>query len=323
MVKLKRGLVYLVLVVPIIFLFAACASEDSLVRKINSGRISSEDNLDYDLGEINIQGGKIRRTVTFINTGDEDLILKGAFTSCMCTTADIELIDGRIVGEFNTRLPNKWYEIIKPGQRFKVNIVFDPLYHGDKDFGPFKRTVYLITSAPPDDRFSTSLPMVKYGTVTAIRFSGKVLPEEKFMATTARRTFDKALGDFRFAETEHDVGVIKQSQGIVKYEFPFVYSGEGPITIEGTPTSCACTRAYTSAKRLTPGEEGILIVEFDPNLHEEPEGKFFKTISFLTDPAQEERVELRIWAQIDLDLGPQAYKLIEHKEEDEKDNDEH
>ena len=77
---------------------------------------------------------------------------------------------------------------------------------------------------------------------------------------------------------------------------------------------------------LAPGEEGILTVEFDPNLHEEPEGKFFKTIAFLTDPVQEERVELRIWAQIDLDLGPDAYKLKGHKEEDEdheEDNDEH
>jgi hypothetical protein len=329
MMNANKGRLLLAITTLVAFFLVACSGNtgaDSLFRVTNSGKVGSEDSLDYDLGDINIKGGMVRRTATFINNGKEDLILKGAFTSCMCTTADIELMDGRISGEFGTKLSTKWHEVIKPGERFKVNIVFDPLFHGEDDVGPFKRTVYLITSAPPDDRLSTTLPMIKYGTVTTIRFSGNVLSEKDFKTTTSLRVFNEALGDFRFAETEHDFGVIKQSQGVVKYGFPFVYSGESPITIEGTPTSCGCTKAFASVKRLAPGEEGILTVEFDPNLHEEPEGKFFKTIAFLTDPVQEERVELRIWAQIDLDLGPDAYKLKGHKEEDEdheEDNDEH
>ncbi|MDH5596485.1 MAG: rhodanese-like domain-containing protein, partial [Candidatus Peregrinibacteria bacterium] len=60
---------------------------------------------------------------------------------------------------------------------------------------------------------------------------------------------------------------------------------------------------------LQPGESGILTVEFDPNLHEEPEGKFFKTVTLLTEPALEERVDVAVWVEIDLDLGPEAFKL--------------
>ena len=57
------------------------------------------------------------------------------------------------------------------------------------------------------------------------------------------------------------------------------------------------------------GDEGFVTVYFDPNLHEEPEGKFFKTVSLLTEPSLEKQPEVKIWAAIDLNLGPEAYKL--------------
>ncbi|MEK7085630.1 MAG: DUF1573 domain-containing protein [Patescibacteria group bacterium] len=115
-------------------------------------------------------------------------------------------------------------------------------------------------------------------------------------------------------ESEFEFGVIKQSGGIISHEFAFEYTGENPVKVTSTPTSCACTSAKISKNEFKKGDTGILTVEFDPNLHEEPQGKFFKTITILTEPALAKQPEVKIWAQVDLDLGPEAYKLKGHKD---------
>lgn len=124
---------------------------------------------------------------------------------------------------------------------------------------------------------------------------------------------------FVFEEEEFDFGVIKQSDGKVSHEFTFTYNGSEPIKIIGVPTSCACTSAITNKTELNPGDSAVLTVKFNPNLHEEPTGRFFKTVIILTEPKIEERPEVRIWVEIDLDLGPEAYELKLDHDEDEED----
>jgi nitrite reductase (NO-forming) len=114
---------------------------------------------------------------------------------------------------------------------------------------------------------------------------------------------------FIFAEQEYDFGMIKQSGGIVQHDFSFTYEGETPIAITSTPGSCACTTAEVSKKELSKGESAILTVSFNPNLHAEPEGRFSKTISILTNPPLNPVPEVTVWQQIDLDLGEEAFEL--------------
>lgn len=117
-----------------------------------------------------------------------------------------------------------------------------------------------------------------------------------------------------FTETSHDFGMIKQSGGKVSHNFSFTYQGETPITVTGTPTSCQCTEAFIDKKTFNSGESGVLTVVFNPNLHAEPEGRFFKTAMILTDPPLQEQSEVKIWTEIDLDLGPEAFELQEAHE---------
>ncbi len=125
---------------------------------------------------------------------------------------------------------------------------------------------------------------------------------------------EKEVG-FIFTEEEFDFGIVKQSEDIISHDFEFRYTGPDSIDVTGVPASCACTSAEISKKSFNDGDTGILTVKFDPNLHAEPEGKFFKTVSILTDPELEKQPEVKIWAEIDLDLGPEAYKLKEeHKD---------
>lgn len=120
---------------------------------------------------------------------------------------------------------------------------------------------------------------------------------------------------FSFVEDSFDFGIIKQSGGIVKHDFVFTYNGDAPITITSTPGSCLCTEGKISKTEFRKGDIGILTVEFDPNLHEEPEGKFYKSVSILTEPKLEEIPEVKIWTEIDLDLGPEAFTLKIHDDE--------
>lgn len=294
-----------------IAIFAGCSNSESgnadLLKVTNSGKINPLQELSYDWSDIDIAGGNVSHEFTFENSGDSDLILKGASTSCMCTTATFTLASGEQSPAFGMHGNAEWAYALKPGEAFSIDVVFDPMAHGPDAVGPLQRSVYILSSSVPNGNYAVQA-RDDQGTVTEIKVSGEVLYTEDYVEKNSQ-------AGFIFKETEHDFGVIKQSGGIVSYEFPFTYQGEVPVSITGTPSSCACTEGEISAKEFQPGESGVLTVNFDPNLHEEPEGKFFKTVSVLTDPKLEEPVEVKIWAEIDLDLGQEAFKLKEeHKD---------
>jgi len=124
---------------------------------------------------------------------------------------------------------------------------------------------------------------------------------------------------FDFTESSYDFWIIKQSGGKVRHTFSFTYRGDTPIEITGVPTSCACTSAVVKPTTLQPGDKGDIVVTFNPNLHEEPEGKFFKTVSLLTSPSMDNLPEVKIRTEIDLDLGVDAYELkLDHDDDDEE-----
>lgn len=157
--------------------------------------------------------------------------------------------------------------------------------------------------------------------LTAVLLTGCATDENK---TASKSTGTKAEL-FAFSEKSFDFGVIKQSGGIVKHDFTFTYNGDQPLKITGTPASCLCTSGKASVTDLKKGDKGTLTVEFDPNLHEEPEGKFYKSVSILTEPKLESIPEVKVWVEIDLDLGPEAFKLKGPHNDDEDDHhdDEH
>lgn len=115
--------------------------------------------------------------------------------------------------------------------------------------------------------------------------------------------------EFQIAESEFDFGVIKQSGGLVSHDFEFTYTGDIERQVLGVPGSCGCTTGEVDLEVLQSGTRGVITVTFDPNLHEEPEGRFYKTVSLVTDPPILEELEVKIWVEIDLDLGPEFYTL--------------
>lgn len=145
--------------------------------------------------------------------------------------------------------------------------------------------------------------LIAVGVIMLVMVFGGNAPDENSTTT------ELSDAEIVFETDEYDFGVIKQSGGIVQYEFPFVYNGDIEREVIAVPGSCACTTAEIDVDVLTPGTRGVITISFDPNLHEEPEGRFYKTASLVTDPILEDEAEVKIWTEIDLDLGPEFFKL--------------
>ncbi len=278
----------------------------------SSGALTILDN-NIDLGEIPIEGGDVEVAFTFTNDGEEAVTLLGGETSCMCTEAVVKTNDGvtspriKMAGHGATA---KLDQVVQPGEQATLVAIFDPMAHGPNALGVIKRDVILQTNSQttPQVRFSFQGNVIKGSQKSAVAFPTPTAGDTEI---------------FAFAETSYDFGTIKQSGGKVSHDFAFVYNGDEPLKITGVPTSCACTSAKVTPTTLQPGDTGVLTVTFNPNLHEEPTGKFFKTVSLLTEPALAEMPEVKIWTEIDLDLGAEAFELKStHDESEEEEHEE-
>ncbi|MDP2691271.1 MAG: DUF1573 domain-containing protein [bacterium] len=128
---------------------------------------------EFDWGDINIAGGTVEHTFTLKNEGASEILLKGASTSCMCTTASIKLPNGTESPSFGMNNPsNTWSYPVKPGESFTVLVVFDPMAHGPTATGPIKRTIDVISDPDPSDG------AVQY---TRLQTSGDVLSEADYL----------------------------------------------------------------------------------------------------------------------------------------------
>ncbi|QQR83467.1 DUF1573 domain-containing protein [Candidatus Peregrinibacteria bacterium] len=289
-----------------VVLVACSQSPQTAQTSSPSGKVAVLESAVYDWGNLDITGGKVEHTFRLKNDSNETLWLNGAQTSCMCTTARYQLEDGSSSPQFGMHNNAQWSAAIKPNQTFQVAVTFDPMAHGPTATGPIQRSIWLSTSATD-------------ASATELKVSGTVLSQDDYQkAVVPTPTAGFKIGDFVFAEKEFDFGVLKQSGGVVSHQYPFTYQGETPIKITGAVGSCACTQGRVDVQEMTKGSQGILTVEFDPNLHEEPKGRFFKTVALITEPKLAESIEVKMWAEIDLDLGPEAYKLQgPHQEDDE------
>ena len=129
------------------FVFVACSSvSDEVIVSEESGVIELIGSDSHDWGDINIVGGDVSYVFSFQNSGEGDLIINTASTSCMCTSAEITLANGDQSPVFGMHGNAIWDAVVASGDEFEVNVVFDPMAHGLSATGPISRSVMLSTS---------------------------------------------------------------------------------------------------------------------------------------------------------------------------------
>jgi rhodanese-related sulfurtransferase len=102
-------------------------------------------------------------------------------------------------------------------------------------------------------------------------------------------------------ETSHDFGLITQYGGVVAHDFTIENTGDEVLLIKAISTSCACASAEIDKTELAPAETAIVKATFDPDVHEEPEGRFRRTIFIESnDPT---KVEYMLTVYVDIEEG--------------------
>ena len=110
------------------------------------------------------------------------------------------------------------------------------------------------------------------------------------------------------APQEYDLGIVKQSGGLVSRAFDVFNNGSESVLINDILTSCSCTSATITTKTIKPGEHGTLTMTFDPNYHFEDEGKFFRTATIKSN-IHEKTPEVKLYIEVDYDLGKDKLKF--------------
>ena len=100
----------------------------------------------YDLGDVAINGGIVTKDYEVVNSTSGKLTLKKMATSCMCTTASVQIGDKTtkffgMEGHGDANPPVNLE--IGAGQKAKVTVRFDPAAHGPEGVGVFDRIVWL------------------------------------------------------------------------------------------------------------------------------------------------------------------------------------
>ncbi|MDE6267405.1 MAG: DUF1573 domain-containing protein [Muribaculaceae bacterium] len=95
-------------------------------------------------------------------------------------------------------------------------------------------------------------------------------------------------GDIRFTDKSHSFGTIREADGPVTVEFPFVNTGDAPLVIISAVASCGCTSPEYPRKPVQPGESGVIKVTYNPAGRP---GEFSKTVTVRTP---DKKVKLRI-----------------------------
>lgn len=81
---------------------------------------------------------------------------------------------------------------------------------------------------------------------------------------SARNPSDDKAPVFSPVETSHDFGTIGENDGYADHLFYFKNTGDAPLTITRVQASCGCTRPEWTQTPVEPGEEGVIIITYNP-----------------------------------------------------------
>lgn len=103
----------------------------------------------HAFGDVSMANGLVSHTFKITNEGTADLKLSKISTSCMCTTAILE-VDGERSPKFGMAghgtNPAFWSTKLKPSQSGNLQVTFDPNAHGPDAVGPITRTITMYSN---------------------------------------------------------------------------------------------------------------------------------------------------------------------------------
>lgn len=99
----------------------------------------------HSWGDVPINGGNVEAVFTVTNEGTAPLKLYNVSTSCMCTTAQLE-VGGKVSPEFGMHTKSNYVTEVPAGETANLKVVFDPAFHGPQGKGMITRQIKLQTN---------------------------------------------------------------------------------------------------------------------------------------------------------------------------------
>lgn len=158
---------------------------------------------------------------------------------------------------------------LAPGEGTNIKVTFD----SSGKMGNEEKYVYVKTNDPDNS-------MLK------LKINAVVVPPNYQDSTMTSKII--------FPEVEHDFGTVVEGK-VVDYTFNFKNVGKSTLIIKDIKTSCGCTAALASSKRLKPNEEGTLKVELDTKNRS---GKMTRTISVYSNDPKDPIKILKVHADV-------------------------
>lgn len=106
-----------------------------------------------------------------------------------------------------------------------------------------------------------------------------------------------------FETTDRDFGNVKQGD-ILNHIFKFKNTGDAPLLIKRVRTTCGCTAALISDKKIAPGEKGEVKVAFNTTGYA---GEVRKYIYVESNDPREPNKQLSVAAEIDVPPHAEIY----------------
>jgi len=115
----------------------------------SNGVLVVEGENSYDFGSVSMAAGKVKNAFKIKNTGAEAVTISKMYTSCMCTTAVLE-VGKKKLGPFG--MPGHGAvpsinQVVGPSEEALVEVIFDPAAHGPAGVGSIQRVVTIENNA--------------------------------------------------------------------------------------------------------------------------------------------------------------------------------
>lgn len=95
-----------------------------------------------------------------------------------------------------------------------------------------------------------------------------------------------------FVKTEYNFGNVPHKSKLIQCTFDFTNSGNAPLVVIKTETSCSCLKAMYPKKPILPGQKAKITVTYEPNKKEA--GVFYKAIDVYTNsPARRQTIVVK------------------------------
>ena len=82
---------------------------------------------------------------------------------------------------------------------------------------------------------------------------------------------------------------------VVSHTFKFINNGKAILDINDIKTSCGCTAALVSSKKIAPGKDGTIKIDLDTKNRQ---GRMSRTITVTSNDPEEPNKIITIYAEV-------------------------